>query len=213
MVTHYHIYGNAGSGGPVDTTTPVATASAPPWTSAVLAKPGDWTLLVRCFDPATGYEELNTVATWRGVLDAAGNDLTAVPPPPTAVTARPVAGGVVRVGWKYLPPPAGNRPDGFRVYSGVPTPGYSTPAATLPYVAGLSIYATGPDFIAAALGPGSPAAALAADPPGFADGVTGQFAVRAYNATGEEQNVATVTVVGNTAAPQPPDNLAAAVTA
>jgi hypothetical protein len=186
----YRVYGNSGAGGPVDYSTHLATVAAPSWVPPPLAPGTDWTFAVRVLDAATGLEERNTVATFRVVTDASGDDVTNRPAPPAGLTARAVSGGRARLRWRYPPTTGPAAPSGFRVYLG------ATPVGTVPYSPGRTEYATG----------------AGTDPSGLADGASYAVTVRSYNALGENPASPTLTVVGNTVGPDAPDVLPASVT-
>lgn len=199
MATRYRVYSNGGTGGPVDYSAPAADALADPlWSPPPLAPSTDTTFAVRCYDDVTGAEEANTVAAFRIVLDASGADVTRRPAPPAAASADPRPAGAARAHWSYRTPPGSDPPSGFRVYLGTPAADYAAPARTVPYFAGRSRYATGPES-----GP------LGGDLTGLADGVAYQVAVRAFNAWGEHPEAALAAVVGRVAAPGPPEPVAA----
>lgn len=133
MPTEYRIYGNGGSGGPVDYTTPLATVSALTWTSPTLSSPSDWTFAVRARDSASGLEEENVDARARVVIDSGGIDRSNAPAAPQAISATPEAGGMVRVRWAHVRG-AMAAATGFSVYA---NPGTSVNYA-LPPVATIS---------------------------------------------------------------------------
>lgn len=190
MPVSYHIYSNNGIGGPIDYSTPVATASGTTWTGPALSPGAVASYAVRAFDTISGLEESNTDATVTIMLDASGNDVTAVPMAPAGLSASPRAGGVVRVSWSYPSTGRVRRPAGFRVYAGTPAVAYSAPAAVIPYD-----------------GPGS--LHHFADLSGLTPGTTYAVAVRAYNASGEEANTATAFVTPDASGPSPVDSLVA----
>lgn len=186
--SQFHIYKNDGAGGPVDYTAPVATVSALTYAPAVPADGSDTTYAVRAFDPATGYEEDNTDATARLVLDAAGFDLTARPIAPDRVSARPVAGGLV-VTWTAAPVPA-NPPTAFKVWT---TPGGSVDYGSPPYATVGAV-------------PGRLCYTLAVA--GLSPGSAWSVAVRATNAAGDEPNTVSVAVAVPASGPAAVDDLA-----
>ncbi len=184
MSVSYHVYGNAGGGGPVDYTTVLATTSATTWSSAPLADSSSWRFAVRAFDTVTSLEERNVDAAVSVIVSAAGTDATNVPPPPHCVTATPAAGGMVRVNWTYpaaivARTPA--TPTAFHVYAGTTgSPSYTTPVAT--------VAATGTTQYGATIGP-------------YADGTTVTVGVRAANTSGEEANTATTSAIAAATGP------------
>jgi hypothetical protein len=186
----YQIYGNAGSGGPVDTSVSIGTSATLSWTSPVLAYPSDWTFLVRSYDPTTGLEEQNVACLHRLVLDAAGNDITGRPNPPTGLTALLGANGTLRLRWVYLTAGQLGIPLGFRVYVGTPTPNLSAPYVTVAYFGGQPVFF--------------------ASISGLSEGVGYQALVKAYNAVAEDGGGALVSVTGSVAGPSAPDAVSAA---
>src|SRR6059058_2586533 len=101
MALVYDIYAGSSSGGPVDYTTPVATVSALSWTGPALPPSSTTKFGVRARDTVSGLGELNTDATVTIVVDPAGVDLSALPPPPQSVRATAQAAGAVLVEWAY----------------------------------------------------------------------------------------------------------------
>jgi hypothetical protein len=193
MSISYHVYKNDGAGGPIDYTTVVATTAGLSYVTAALAMGSSNTFGVRAFDTVTGYEELNTDARVTINVSATGADVTNVPPAPAALTAFAGPGGTATVRWKasVMTLPAGKRPTGFHVYMGTPAVSYASPVATVAYVANLAVYS--------------------ANLSGLADEAVYQIAVRAYNATGEEQNTGIVSVEGEVNGPGPVEDLAGSV--
>jgi hypothetical protein len=187
----YHVYANDGSDGPVDYTSAIATVDGLSYEVGPLAIPSDWTFAVRAFDVSSGLEEKNVDARVRIHLSAAGVDLGRLPNAPSGLAARATAAGTATVTWSYVPLGQGSAPAGFRVYVGLPTPSYASPAATVPYSASLSQYR-------------APLSGLAG---GDAVGV----AVRAYNSGGEEQNAVVVTFVAAATGPDAVSGLTAVV--
>lgn len=181
MSISYTIYANDGSGAPVDYSTPLSTTSALTFTTAALAHPGDWRFAVRATDGTL--EESNIDAVVRLVLDSAGVDVTNLPAAPVGLTARPIAGGSIRVTWAD---PGRSKAAGFHVYAGATTPDYGTAVAT-----------------AAANASGRYQADLA----GLTDGTTYAIGVRAYNAAGEEANTTTASATATATGPAAVDGL------
>lgn len=192
MATNYRIFWNGGSGGPVDFASAIGTTALLSFSPPALATPSDNRFSVRAFDTVSGLEELNTDYV-RIVIDAAGNDITALPNAPSHLAARAAAGGGARASWSYNPGSQGGAPTGFRAWitAGGVVDYTAAPAATVAYVRGRLVYTAG----------------LA----GLADGVAYAVGVRAYNATGAEANVASVAVTGKASGPDGVDDLAAAV--
>jgi len=182
----YHVYANTGAGDPINYQAPVAATTGLTWTSSALAYPGTWKFGVRAYDAGTGYEETNVDAIVTVVLSSTGTDITALPPPPSGLTATPLASGTIRVAWQFQPIVNRQNPTGFHVYDGTGSVSYTTPVATIGYT-----------------GPGSYSANIT----GLTNGTTYLFAVRAYNATAEEANTATVAAVATAAGPGTVDAL------
>jgi hypothetical protein len=196
MTSHYYIFGNGGTGGPIDYSTPIATSSGTSWSTAPLAPGSTWAFGIRAFDPSTGLEESNVDAVATLALDGSGADVTHTPIPPALVTAAAIAGGGVAVSWCYPLSAARSaaRPAGFRVYIGTSgaSPDHATTAATIAYGAGVVHYR------ATLAGPlAGPVAA----------------SVRAYNAAGEDDGTAVATVATTAAGPAAVDGLGATATA
>lgn len=192
MPTHYHIYGNSGTGGAVDHSTILATVTGTSWESPALALGSRWTFAVRAFDEASGLEESNIDASVSIVIDGSGLDVTDLPGPPQAVTARATSSGIARIDWAYPAPRSrAKRPMGFHLYRGAPTPDFSEVAATV-------VYRDAPSFAAAISG--------------LEGGVTYQVAVRAFNSTGEEANPLTASVTAKESGPSAVDDLTSTLT-
>jgi hypothetical protein len=193
MALTYQIYSNGGTGGPVDYSTPIATTTDLSFVAGPLAAPSDNTFAVRCLDPSTNLEEANTDARVRIVIDADGLDVTGRPNPPDTLVVRPTASGGCRINWAYSPAGQGAPPSGFYVYlSPGGVPGYSSPAATVPYIPGRAGYSC--------------------DLSGLADGAAYAVAVRSYNAIAAETNTTVVaTVVGDATPPDAVDQLSITV--
>lgn len=195
MAIAYHIYGNDGAGGSVDYSTILATVSTLSWSPPPLAAPSDNTFAVRAYDTVTGREDRNTDAAVRIVIDAAGNDITARPKAPVALSVTPTAAGGAHVGWQYDPAGQAGAPTGFHVYVAAGAPPSCTPGSQAATVA----YALGRIFFA--------------DLAGLTDGVTYFVIVRAFNATAEEPNTTATTVTADAAGPLPVASLTATPTA
>lgn len=177
-------------GGPTDYVTPLASTPSLTFTTAPLSFPSDTIYAVRTYDTVTGFEDLNTDARARLILDDTGADITNRPESPSDLSAQPIANGGIRVEWAFLSgsnfvDPA-TLPTEFKVWI-QPSPGpidfTLTPNATFPYSGSLSAYAV--------------------DVPGFADGVTYLVAVRASNSSGDDPNEVTVSCVADAVGPLP----------
>lgn len=188
MATQYHIYGNGGSGGPVNFAAPMATVSALTWTSPALAASSAWRFAVRAFDTVTGLEEANVDAQISVTLDSSQRDISGLPPAPDGLGATQNVLGGYRATWHW---PYPSDPAGFHVYLGSPTPNYASPVATV-LASGRQHYRF--------------------DGTGLTGGTTYQVAVRAYNAIGEEANAVVASVTGNSTPPANVDALTATVT-
>jgi hypothetical protein len=193
MAIQYRIYASPPLGGPVDYSAPVATVAGLSWSSGSLSANARQTFAVRAYDTDTGLEDQNVDARLTVSLDALGNDITGLPNAPTGLGVRATAAGGAAVTWHYNPGGQGAAPSVFHVYIGTPTPDYGSPAAIVPYVRG------GRAFLASLSG--------------LADGVAYQVGVRAVNASGEEQNTATASVVGAVSGPLPVVSLTASAVA
>lgn len=189
--THYHVYANAGDGGPIDYSTPVATVDGLEWTTPPLTT-GEHRFGVRAFGSISLFEEENADAAVLIIVDSDGNDISHRPAPPFGLRLRNEAGGRVIAEWTHPGGTRENAPTGFRIYAGWPSPDYGAPILTT----------TNRAFH------GSFSAALE----GLSDGPLA-VAVRAFNATAEETNwdFATVNVDGTP--PDPVDGLSVAASA
>jgi hypothetical protein len=188
----YHVYANTGAGDPINYNTPVATVTAPGWTSGALSFPGGWKFAVRAFDSCG--EEQNLDCAVEIVLDASGNDITNRPLAPVGLRAFALAGGSVRVEWAFPAVQPGKLPTGFHVYTGTGgVPNYTLAAATVGYSSAIA---------------GSFVANLA----GLTDGTVYTIGVRAFNAAAEEPNTITVNVTADATGPSPVVSLTAAAT-
>lgn len=160
MAVSYNVYRNDGTGGPVDYSTPVATATSP---AATLDPPGpgDWTYAVRAFDPATGLEERNVAARARLVVGPAGEDLSAQPRPVAIASASFRSPSSLLLRWHYpdLAAPPAARFSVRVAAGGGPVDPASTPVATVATIPGRG------DYLAtvAAPGPGPWSASLVAE--------------------------------------------------
>ena len=190
--THYHVYANAGDGGPIDYSTPVATVDGLEWATPVLDAPGQHRFGVRAFGSISGLEEENVDAAVLIVLNDDGDDVTNRPAPPFGLRLRSESGGVVVAEWSHPGGVGANRPTGFHVYTGDPEPSYAAPALT---VSAKAVFG-----------------AFSARLTGLTDGPLA-VAVRAFNATAEEDNDNFITVVVDGTPPDPVDGLTATATA
>jgi hypothetical protein len=177
------VYANTGANDPINYMTPVATVNGISWTSSPLSYAGDWKFGVRAFYYPSGLEEQNLDCEVEVILDASGDDITNRPAPPTGLRALAQKGGNIKAEWGY-PNPASKAktPAGFHVYLGIGSVSYATPAATVSY--GSSIVNT-----------------FTATLTGLTNGTTYTIGVRAYNATAEEPNTATVTCTSDASGP------------
>jgi len=188
----YRIYSNAGTGGPVDYASPVATATGLSATVGPLSPSGDYRYAVRAMDAATGIEEANTQATVGVTLDAAGLAVGPRPNAPFAAFARPTPGGGCRVAWAYGPAGQAAAPAAFLVYlTAGPAPDLAAaPAASVAYRPGISSYSC-------------PLA-------GLVDGAAYTVAVVAQGGAGLGSSpAATATALGDATPPEDVDALAA----
>ena len=189
----YNIYKNDGNGGLVDSTTPIASTADLSYNAGNLAAPSDTTFQLRAVDSATGLEEANTQARVRIILDASGNDVSARPNAPHALSARTTISGGCEVTWAYSPAGQGGPPVGFFVYL---TPGpiqsYGQPAAMIAFQSGVVGYVS--DLVS------------------LADGQTYTVAVRSYNSAATEPNTTSVTILGVARGPSSIEGLSAGAT-
>ncbi|MHB1559513.1 MAG: fibronectin type III domain-containing protein [Isosphaeraceae bacterium] len=190
MATAYHVYANSGASDPIQYASPVAMTSGTSWTSATLG-PGTWSFGVRAYDTSSGDEEENLDCAISVVLDALGNDVTNRPAPPSGLRALARPGGSIRVEWLYPPTRGPAAPSAFNVYLGSGNvPNESAPAANVPFAAGIRN-------------------AFAVDIPSLTGGVVYTVAVRAVNASGQDQGTATVSVIADAVGPAAVDGLMA----
>lgn len=193
MAINYRVYSNDAAGGPVDYSSPIGTTAALSFSPPALAAPSDNWFGVRAFDTVSGLEELNTDARVRILIDAAGNDITALPNAPSHLAALALAGGAARVTWSFNPAAwyGQSPPASFKVWltAGASVNYAVSPATTAAYVRGRLIYT--------------------ADLSGLSHGTLYSVGVRATNATGDEANTTQVQVTGNATGPDGVDDLAA----
>ena len=190
--TQYHVYANAGDGGPIDYSTPVAAVDGLDWTTPPLAFPGSHRFGVRAFGSISGLEEENVDAEVLIVLDDAGRDVTNRPAPPFGLRLHAETGGRIVAEWGHPGGTRENAPTGFRVYVGSPAPDYDEPALT---VSAKALHG-----------------AFSATLDGLDDGEWA-VAVRAFNATAEEDNDVFLTIAVDGTPPDPVDGLTATATA
>ena len=194
MAIVYRVYSNGGSGGPIDYSTPIATAASPSYTTGPLSASGDYRFGVHAFDGSSGIEELNTQASVRITLDAGGNDVGQAPNAAYATVARPTANGGCLVTWAYPSSGQAPTPTAFLIYltAGL-TPNLATPSATVAYSRSLSGYRC--------------------QLTGLADGTTYSVAVVSQAAGGRVSNPVVATVVGDSTPPEDVDALTAVAVA
>lgn len=134
MAIQYHIYSNAGNGGDVDYSTPVATTAALSVTLGPLGPGSDNTFAVRAFDTVTGLEEANTDARVRLVISGDGQDLGLPPNTPHAVWLSAALGGGCRVDWAYSASSNCGTSVGFQVaVAKETTPDIPVASVTIPF--------------------------------------------------------------------------------
>jgi hypothetical protein len=188
----YSVYANDGAGGPIDYSSSVATTGGLTWTSGALAYPGVWRFGVRASD--TGGEEQNLDCAVTLILDGSGADISARPTAPIGLRAFATAAGGIRVEWAYDTINPKVTPTGFHVYRGTGgTPDYGTVAATVSFAASI-------------------AGTFVANLSGLTDGTAYTIGVRAYTATVEEPNTATITVTADSTGPAAVVSLTATAT-
>jgi hypothetical protein len=185
----YQIFENDGLGGAIDYTAVIATTAGLSWATPPLSA-GTWKFGVRTIDTTTLLGDRNLDAAVTILIAGDGSDGTNRPLPPRLVTAIPGAPGAIAVSWFYPTSAARlpTKPTGFKVYLGTPTVSFSSPAATIAYLATGSFRAT-----VSGLTAGSPY----------------QLVVRAYNAAGDDGNTNVVTVTPVAGGPSGVTGLAA----
>lgn len=193
MATQYRIYKNDGAGGPVDYGTIVATTSSLTYQPSALGLSSDNIFAVRTYDTVSTLEDKNTDARVRITVDGSGNDVTNRPKAPSGLTARATAAGGCKVEWAYDPNGQLGAPTSFKVWltSGGSVNYAAAPAATVTYAAGT------PVFVASLTG--------------LSDGVAYSVGVRATNASGDETNTVSVSVTGDSTAPNAPTSISSTV--
>jgi hypothetical protein len=132
----------------------------------------------------------NTDCTVEILINASGADVTNQPLSPVALVATPVASGDVQLIWSF---PFPSKPTGFHVYQG-PSPGvidFTTIVATVSYFGNVH---------------------YSAIITGLTAGNSYQFAVVAYNGSGDGPSVV-ATATSNGTAPLNPINFVAAAVA
>lgn len=193
MAVHYRIFANDGAGGPLDVTTPVATVT-PGTTWVVSPAPAageDWTFLVRAYDTVTGLDDGNVEARVNISLDAGGTDLATAPAAIQGLGARAGADGSAIVSWAFPTNALGGAPTGFRVWAtaGTSVNYGAAPTTTVAYVANQLHYSV--------------------TLTGLTDGQAYAIGARAYNATAEESNTLSASIVADDSAPSSPLSLSA----
>ena len=188
----YNIYANTGLGDPINFSTPIATTALLTYTTGPLTYPGTWSFDVRAFNVWGEEQNLDCQVTF--TLNAAGIDISNVPPPPSGLRAFPLAGGAIRVEWTYPPTTGAMAPTGFHVYLNPGVLSYTAATATV------------------LVGTVLPGGSYVANVPGLTNATTYTIGVRAYNATGEETNTATVTATANSVGPTAVTGLSATAT-
>jgi hypothetical protein len=192
LATRYRIYGNDGLGGPVDESTPLVTGLAVlTWDTPALGAPSHNKYIVRAYDTVSGLEEKNVDSLLEIVIDAAGEDVTGRPVPPEGLLASPIADADLRVEWTHPQIHPTGLPTGFRVYKGTGgTPDYNTVAATVAYLGHVAHRTT---------------------LTGLTPGTEYAIGVRAYNASGEEENDVVVLATPSDTAPSNVTGLASSL--
>lgn len=188
----YLLYKGDSAGGPVDYSHAIKQTALLSWAAPPLAHSTQTRFAVRTHSNITGLTERNTDARVLIVVGPAGEDLSVLPPAPVGLTARPKAGGTALVEWSYPFLKLAALPLGFHVYlTAGSVPSYAVPAATVAYgPAGLPAGFQRPQ-----------AGTYRTTLTGLGDGVSYVVAVRAYSATGEETNLVTAAVTGDTTPP------------
>jgi hypothetical protein len=190
----YHVYANTGAGDPINYGSPIDTTGTLTFTTGPLSYPGTWSFGVRAFWVVSGLEEQNLDCAITIILDGSGIDITNRPLPPRALRAFARPAGAIRAEWVYPLTTGPKKPVGFHVYSGTTgVPNYATPAATVLFTSGV-------------------ANSFVGNLAGLTNGVTYTIGVRAYNATGEETNTNTATVIADSTGPTAVQSLTATAT-
>jgi hypothetical protein len=192
MATNYRVFVNNLAGGPIDYSTPLATVAGLSHVTAALPLSAAARFAVRAFDTVSGLEEKNTDATVSITLDAAGVDVSGVPPAVENVAAVAGQSGEVVVTWTWRVIPGLAVPTSFSIWA---TAGgsvnYAVAAnATKTYVPGLTTYQS--------------------TITGLTAGAIYSLGVRAVNAAGTETGTesASLTIPGTTP-PEAVDGLSA----
>jgi hypothetical protein len=175
------IYIGDNKGGPVDYTRPVGDTDTPSFDLA-LAHPGITQVSVRNYDTVTGYEESNVDAIVIR-LDAAGRDVSNMPPAPLALTATAKGLDGATVSWLYLGQPGKPEPDSFHIYmnEGDILNYDIDPVLTVPYSPVMGRYTE--------------------DLAGLAGGTTYSIGVRAALGFAQEENTAKVQIMAKGSPP------------
>lgn len=188
MSLTYHVYTNDHAGGAVDYGTIIATTASLTYNPIAISPGSDCTFAVRTFDTVTGLEDLNSDARVQIVTDASGNDITNRPLPPGGLSARATKGGKILIEWSYLLPANSSAPTGFKAWT---TAGASVNYAGTPILA---------NYFASVVSYSVETAALT-------DATTYAIGVRATNASGDETNVISVSVIADATGPTAVINL------
>jgi hypothetical protein len=181
----YRVYGNVGSGGPVDYST--VLQDSPTTTFAMILSPGQWSFGVRAYDSTSGLEEMNTDAVVDVVIGSDLIDHTSVPNAPIGLTTTATVGGGCSVNWAYATTGQPGAPTAFDVWLW-PAGGVNwsvPPAATVP----------------ANLSRGDISRHYSASLSGLIDGASYAVGVRAVNAAGSDGNTQTVDAIGSSGGP------------
>lgn len=181
MATSYNIYANDGLNGPVDYSTIIATTSSLTYTGPDLASPSDTTFAVRATDGTS--EEQNIDCRVRIIIDADGNDVSAIPNAPTQFSAIATSGGGARLDWLHVPMMNVPVPTEFKVWltSGSSVDYTAPPAETVLFSPRQYRYTVGLT--------------------GLSDGVTYSIGIRATNAGIDEANTIKASVTGLASGP------------
>lgn len=192
MSTQYRIFSNDFAGGPVDYSTPLATVSGSPYSTAAIPTGSDVTFAIRTYDSVSGLDDGNVDAVVRIVTNGSGADKTAVPAMPSTISATARAGGECRVDWVFVRGVGPAEPTDFDVFITAGTSvTYGTPATTVSYVNGRSIYT--------------------ANLTGLTHGTAYKIGVRPKNATGNGTPIE-VGITGKATGPDQPESISGSAT-
>jgi len=190
-VAGYRIYSNGGSGD-VDYSSSIGDVATESFDYDMTGLTGDYRFGVRAYD-ASAQEEQN-IDVWIDVTVDAG-DLAMVPNAPSGLAAQAIAGGVIRLSWRYnttIPAAEGAACDEFHVYydNGTGTVNYGSSIGTVDNTGGIMTFDSG----------------------ALSHGTTYKFGVRSVAASGaEEQNTTTASATADTSVPAAPTGLAGEV--